>query len=185
MITHDLLKLSIRNEEVYKLTDNLFSGGTNYGVFEAGGLVYKVYNKSELDSLYITDESQIEAKILKELESIYFPKIVMSTNDYLIMEYFEGVQLCEIIDEYGTIPKWLNEQLKEALDFIFSRSYIPNNLKPQHILVNTLKQTMMIVDVLHYQKTVVLDIDKQYYYQLLATDFNYGEFCKEKTGEPK
>lgn len=132
-------------EERYELVDKIGKGGS--------AVVYKAWNKALkcYVAVKICDNKQDfqikEREVLKELRHPALPMLLdyMETKEsmYLVMEYIEGLNLEEYIEQYGPIEEeqaisWAVE-IAEVLLFLHTRGepVIYQDMKPSNVMIDT------------------------------------------------
>ena len=122
----------------------------------------KLHFLKRLKSEYATNPHYVEA-LRKEFETVYqlehtsLPRYISLGNDYILMEYIEGVTLTEFLKEnpqyFSSASKDGHQhlhdfslQLLQALEYLHSHQILHLDLKPNNILITRIHHDVKLVD---------------------------------------
>lgn len=122
----------------------------------------KLHFLKRLKSEYATNPHYVEA-LRKEFETVYqlehtsLPRYISLGNDYILMEYIDGVTLTEFLKEnplyFSSTSKDGHQhlldfslQLLQALEYLHSHQILHLDLKPNNILITRIHHDVKLVD---------------------------------------
>ena len=110
--------------------------------YVSGGKVFQTEierKKVLLKGFDIFQLYQNEARILKKLDSSFFPKILFTDQDFFVEEYVKGSTLSDYLSDHvltESLAKELIQQFILCLDELYRKKIIHRDIRPDNILID-------------------------------------------------
>ena len=120
--------------------------------FVSGAKVFLAKNREECFVIKGFDIFKLyknEARILRKLNSDYFPKIIDERENYFLEEYFEGQSFDKYISchkEDVLIIKNTISHIIECLDMLYKNNIVHRDIRPENIIISAKDNRIKLID---------------------------------------